>query len=151
MAMEDNIKQTNFRVDQQTAEEFRTFCKDNGFSQAQGFDYLIELVELEKAKSVVSSRATEIEDFEQHSKALVAAFLRSIEMNENAEARVKDQFEGALKSKDSVIADLQGKIEELKAHDLELEEVKKELAAVQKEKGSILEEVDFWKEQVNKA
>ena len=86
MAMEDNIKQTNFRVDQQTAEEFRTFCKDNGFSQAQGFDYLIELVELEKAKSVVSSRATEIEDFEQHSKALVAAFLRSIEMNENAEA-----------------------------------------------------------------
>lgn len=151
MAMEDNIKQTNFRVDQQTAEEFRTFCKDNGFSQAQGFDYLIELVELEKAKSVVSSRATEIEDFEQHSKALVAAFLRSIEMNENAEARVKDQFEGALKSKDSVIADLQRKIEELKAHDLELEEVKKELAAVQKEKGSIQEEVEFWKEQVNKA
>ena len=64
MAMEDNIKQTNFRVDQQTAEEFRAFCKEMGFSQAQGFDHLIELVELDKAKSVVSTRATEIEDFE---------------------------------------------------------------------------------------
>ena len=151
MAMEDNIKQTNFRVDQQTAEEFRAFCKEMGFSQAQGFDHLIELVELDKAKSVVSARATEIEDFEQHTKALVSAYLRSIELNENAEARVRDQFESALKSKDSVIVDLQGKIEELKAHDIELEEVKKELAAVQKEKGSIQEEVEFWKEQVNKA
>lgn len=149
--MEDSIKQTNFRVDQQTVEQFRTFCKEMGFSQAQGFDHLMELVEMDKAKSIVSSRSTEIEDFEQHAKALISAYLRSIELNENAEARVKEQFEGALKSKDSVIADLQEKIEQLKAYKVETEEVKKELAAVQEEKSSIAEEVVFWKKQVDSA
>lgn len=150
MGMED-IKQTNFRVDQQTVEGFRGFCKEMGFSQAQGFDHLMQLVEMDKAKSVVSSRATEIEDFEQHTKALISAYLRSIELNENAEARVKENFESALKSKDSIIADLQEKIEQLKAYKLEIEEMKEEIESIQAEKKSILEEVNFWKKQVDSA
>ena len=151
MAAEEVIKQANFRLDQQTAEKFRNFCKEMGLNQSQGFEHLIALMEMNKAKGVVSSRATEIEDFEQHAKALMSAYLYSIELNENAEARVKDQFEGALKSKDIIISDLQKKIEEQKTHDTELLEAKKEITSIQKEKNDLQEKINFWKEQVDKA
>lgn len=37
------VKQTNFRVDKETADKFRQFCMDAGMNQAQGFDHVIYL------------------------------------------------------------------------------------------------------------
>lgn len=45
------IKQTNFRIDQDTATAFRKFCEDNGMNQAQGFDHVMQVVELDRAKT----------------------------------------------------------------------------------------------------
>ena len=44
------IKQTNFRVDTDTADAFRAFCTEHGMNQAQGFDHLIQILELNNAK-----------------------------------------------------------------------------------------------------
>ncbi|WP_352397255.1 hypothetical protein [[Clostridium] aminophilum] len=48
--MMGDIKQTNFHIDQVTADAFRKFCEENGWNQAEGFDNVMRQVELNKAK-----------------------------------------------------------------------------------------------------
>lgn len=74
------IKQTNFRIDQDTATAFRKFCEDNGMNQAQGFDHVMQVVELDRAKTAAPGRATEIESFEKSVKDIMAAYLNSLEI-----------------------------------------------------------------------
>ncbi len=107
------IKQTNFRIDQESADAFRKFCEENGWNQAEGFNSLITMVELNKAKSAAPGRAIEIESFEKLTKDIMAAYLNSIEINTNAEARIREQFAMSLDTKDRTISDLQSKMAEL--------------------------------------
>ena len=72
------IKQTNFRVDQVTADAFRKFCEQNGMSQAQGFDHIMQIVEMDRAKAVAPGRATEIEGFEKSIKEIMAAYIFTV-------------------------------------------------------------------------
>ena len=109
------IKQTNFRIDDETADIFRKFCAENGMNQAEGFGHLIKILELDKAKAAAPGRATEIEEFERHIKAVTEAFLRSVEINAAAESRIKEQFAADLSRKDKTIADLRIKAEQLQA------------------------------------
>lgn len=107
------VKQTNFRIDQDTADAFRRFCEENGMNQAQGFDHVMQVVELDKAKAATPGRATEIEGFEKSIKDIMAAYLRSIEINNNAESRIREQFASSLDRKDKTIDELREKVEEL--------------------------------------
>ena len=66
------VRQTNFRVDQDTADKFREFCAAAGMNQAQGFDHVMQVLELDRAKEAVPSRATEIEEYEMHVKAIMS-------------------------------------------------------------------------------
>lgn len=108
------IKQNNFRIDQADADTFRKFCDENGMSQAQGFAHLLQVFELDRAKNITPSRATEIEEFERNVKALTATYLNSLEINNNAEARIREEYDTALASRDKTIMDLQAKNEQLK-------------------------------------
>lgn len=107
------IKQTNFRIDSDTADNFRRFCEEQGLNQAQGFDHIMQVVELNRAKVAAPGRTTEIESFEKSVKDIMSAYLNSLEINANAEDRIKEQFSSALNRKDKVIADLQEKVDNL--------------------------------------
>lgn len=109
------IKQTNFRIDQETADAFRKFCEDNGMNQAQGFDHIMQVIEMDRAKAAAPGRITEIESFEKSVKDIMAAYLYSIEVNQNAESRIREQFASDLGRKDKTIDELQQKIEQLQA------------------------------------
>ena len=109
------VKQTNFRIDQETADIFRKFCEDNGMSQAQGFDHIMQVVEMDRAKAAAPTRITEIEGFEKSIKDLMAAYLYSIEINQNAEGRIREQYASDLLRKDKTIDDLRLKVEQLLA------------------------------------
>lgn len=109
------VKQTNFRIDQETADAFRKFCEDNGMNQAQGFDHIMQVVEMDRAKAVAPTRTTEIESFEKSVKDIMAAYLYSIEINQNAEGRIREQFASDLDRKDKTIDDLRTKAEQLQA------------------------------------
>ena len=106
-------KQSNFRINPEDAEVFRQYCESNGWTQAQGFDHIIQILELKKKKTSVAGRAVEIETFEKYVKDILAAYLYSIELSDNAEARVREQFESALIRKDRTIEDLQEKVKQL--------------------------------------
>ena len=109
------VKQTNFRIDQDSAAAFRRFCEDNGMNQAQGFDHVMQVIELDRAKTAVPGRTTEIEEFERSVKDIMAAYLDSIETNNNAEARIREQFSSDLTRKDKTIDELRQKVKQLQA------------------------------------
>lgn len=109
------VKQTNFRIDQETADAFRKFCEDNGMNQAQGFDHIMQVVEMDRAKAAAPGRITEIESFEKSVKDIMAAYLYSIEVNQNAESRIREQFASDLDRKDKTIDELRQKNEQLQA------------------------------------
>lgn len=110
----NEIKQTNFRINKASADAFRIFCEEQGINQAQGFEHLMEILALDKARATIQARETEITNFEQHAKALVSAYLHSLELNENAEARIREQFSGQIESQARTIAEYQEEISELR-------------------------------------
>lgn len=120
------VKQTNFRIDNETANTFRMFCEEQGFNQAQGFDYIMDILALNKAKEKVSGRMVEIEEFERHTKALISAYLNSINLANETKERVHEDFRNKLESKDEQIFKLQ--------QELKLQEEKNELREELKEK-----------------
>lgn len=125
------VKQTNFRINQDTADAFRRFCEENGMNQAQGFDHVMQVVELDKAKATTPGRATEIEGFEKSVKDIMAAYLNSIEINNNAEARIREQFASSLDRKDKTIDELRTKVEELQASKADAETARAEAEKAQ--------------------
>ena len=104
------VKQTNFRIDIDDAESFRKICEEMGVNQAQGFGHMIKVLELDKAKTMVPERATEIEEFELYNQKILSAFVASLETNKNAEERIREQFKVKLESKDNMIVKLQNEI-----------------------------------------
>ncbi len=110
-----DIKQTNFRIDTEAADKFRAFCESEGMNQAQGFAHLLQVLELNRAKTVLSSRETEITDFQMHAKALIDAFLHSLEICSNAEGRAREEYAAQLDQKDRAIAELTQRCKDLTA------------------------------------
>ncbi len=110
-----DIKQTNFRIDTEAADKFRTFCESEGMSQAQGFAHLLQVLELNNAKTVLSNRETEITDFEMHTKALLDAFLHSLEICNNAEERAREEYAIQLDQKDRTISEMAQRCKDLTA------------------------------------
>lgn len=108
------IKQTNFRVNEDTADAFRKFCADHGISQAQGFDHLLEMAKLEQEKNAMPERKTEIEDFECNINKLLAAYRHSLEINANAEQRVQERFTADISRRDRELNELKAEIDKLK-------------------------------------
>ena len=108
-----DIKQTNFRIDQETADKFRKFCEENGLNQAQGFDYLVQLIAIDNAVAASPGQKTEIEAFKKLVKDITDAYVKSVTLCGETEARVRDQFQALLSSKDSTIKDLQDKAADL--------------------------------------
>lgn len=113
-----DIKQATFRLNKETTDKFKQYCEENNLTAAQGFDFLMEILTLDNAKATLTTRETEISNFEQHTKALISAYLHSLELNENAEARIKEQFATQIETQARSIAEYQGEITELK-HRLE--------------------------------
>ena len=114
-----DIKQASFRLNSDDTERFKAFCEETEMTAAQGFSALIEIMELDRAGKLLPARKTEIENFEQLTKSIVSAFLHSLELNENAENRIREQFSMQLESQAQTISDYQNQI---KTMQLQLEE-----------------------------
>ena len=107
------IKQATFRLNKETTEQFKEYCEENQLTAAQGFDYLMEVLALNNARASLTTRETEISNFEQHAKALISAYLHSLELNENAEARIREQFIAQIESQSQTIIGYQAQISTL--------------------------------------
>lgn len=137
------IKQANFRVDEEKAAAFRSYCEQQGINQATGFERMLEALELQQAKQAIPARETEISEFERCLRHLQGAYLNSLELNEQAEARIRDEFARQLDTKDRTIADYQDQIAALK-------EEKKILAGDAEQVKQLQAELEAAREQAQK-
>ena len=125
----DETKQANFRLKQETVDEFREYCERNGVSQSQGFDHIMQVVKLNEAKEAIPHRKTEIESFEMHAKALNEAFLRSLELAEETSARVREEFKTELDEKEKALAAEKAQADKLSQ---EIDKLKKDQSGIEK-------------------
>ena len=131
-------KRVTFRLNEEEIEKFKAFSEEQGINQAEAFAKLIEAMELSKAKAIVSDRAKEIESIESHLNAIQSIYLTALEINQNAETVIKENYSKELNSKDSIIIELQDKN---KAFKEQVEQIK-EVTKVNSELNKVVEDIN---------
>ena len=106
-------KVRSIRIGEETFDKFRTIAADFP-NQGEAIASMISAWEIQKARAVITERTAEISNYDAHLQAIQAAFLHSLELNENAEGRIRQEFKSMLDSKDKTIADLQRQLEQAK-------------------------------------
>ena len=131
-------KRVTFRLNEEEVEKFKVFSEEQGINQAEAFAKLIEAMELSKAKAIVSDRAKEIESIESHLNAIQSIYLTALEINQNAEIVIKENYSKELNSKDSIIIELQDKNKAFKEQVEQIKEVNK----VNSELNKVVEDIN---------
>ena len=102
----EELKTRSFRISEEVSDKLKAICTEFD-NQNSALDSLIKAYEIQKAKSVIIDRQAEVSDLDTHLQAIQTAFLRSLELNENAEQRIRADFRSLLDSKDEIIIQLQ--------------------------------------------
>lgn len=118
--MADDIKKEqasprSFRVTDEVMEKIKQIQADFGLTQDAALRHLIETYEFQQAKEQIPSREKEIDNFQRKAQDLMDAFLFSLQLNEDAEERIRAEFGQKLQLQDQAILDYQDKIKDLKA------------------------------------
>lgn len=111
MADGKGLKPKSFRIDEETADKFKEISNTIGGNQQETLAKLIEAFEFQSGKAVLTEKKADIEQFERHVTALTRMFMGSLEDNQNITEAVRTEFDALLRSKDTVIQDLQEKLD----------------------------------------
>lgn len=115
----DNTSTRSFRITEATADKIKDIAAEIGGNQQQTLAKLIEAYELQKGKTVLADKRTDIETFGNYVTAMTRMYMAALEDGQNASNLVRAEFEAQLISKDNVIKDLQDQL--LKARQTEQE------------------------------
>ena len=99
--MNNEMKVRSFRISDSVAEKFKAFCGEFD-NQSVALDSLISAYEVQNARAILTERQTDIADYDTHIQAIQSAFLRSLEINENAEQRIRAEFNNLLSEKEKI-------------------------------------------------
>lgn len=98
-----------FRADEKTIDRISTWMADNGISNSEALARMADIIDMSEAKGNLAGRSTEIANFESLTHQLTIAYTASLQLAQNAEARIRDEFAKRLTSQDDMIADLQAR------------------------------------------
>ncbi len=130
--MENNVKVTSLRLNEEDVAKFKQFALDNNINQQQAFSSLIGMLELENAKNTLSDRAKEIDVFKDTVNKLIGFYVNSLEVNATTEERIREDLQKELKTKDNVILNLQSQLsnekEEVKLKNKEISNLTSKIA-----------------------
>ena len=110
MADDKTLKPKSFRIDDETAEKFKEISAIIGGNQQETLAKLIEAFEFQSGKAILTEKKSDIEQFEKYVNALTRMYMGSLEDNQNITETVRTEFEALLKSKDTIIQDLQAQL-----------------------------------------
>lgn len=100
----------SFRVSDEVMEKLKTVQTDLGLTQDGALRMLMDTYELETAKSAIPSRETEISNFQVKAEELISAFIHSLQLCQDAEARIKAEVAEQMASKDEILLEYQGQL-----------------------------------------
>lgn len=113
MADSNTTKAKTFRTEGETADRVDAWMERNGISNRDALKRMMDIVDMSEAKGSLAGRSTEIENFESLTRQLVTAYTASLDLAQNAEARIRDEFAKRIDSQDMTIADLQARTKQL--------------------------------------
>lgn len=145
--MNEELKVRSFRADTETFEKFKQLAEGEFGNQGQCLSALINLYETENSKAILVNRGLEIESFQDYLNKISSLFLTSLQLNQDAEGRIRAEFERQLTSKDNTIIDLQTKIDELATSKDAFEESSKLLEGENKKLQTKVSELEGIKEK----
>jgi chromosome segregation ATPase len=102
-------KPRTIRASEETMERFKAIAEkfDN---QGVALESLINAYEIQYSKAVLTDVKTDIEEFDSHLNSIQKCYLHILELNQNAEHRIRLEFQQQLESKDKQIIDLQQRV-----------------------------------------
>lgn len=110
---EQETRVKSFRITDDTAEKFKEIASTIGGNQQETLAKLIENYEMQAGKVAFTDTRAEIEQFEGYTIALNRMFMTAIENQQNMKKLIQAEFDAQLKSKDTVIIELQKKTDVL--------------------------------------
>lgn len=110
---DEELKVKSIRADDDTYEKFKKLATTEFGNQGQCLTALINLYETEISKVALVERKMEIDSFQDYLNKLGSLFLTSLQLNNDAEGRIRDEFARQLDSKDKTIENLQSTIKDL--------------------------------------
>ena len=110
--MGDNkvLKPKSFRIDDETADNFKEISAAIGGNQQETLAKLLEAFEFQSGKAILTEKKADIDQFEKYVTAITRMYMSSLEDNQNITETVRTEFDALLKSKDATIQDLQEKL-----------------------------------------
>lgn len=124
-------KPFSLRLGEDSVQAFRAWCEENNMSQADGFSNLLKMLELQKTKELIPNRQKEIDNFQALLTALATSFMSSLELNENAEMRIRQVLQRDLEIKDQALSDYQEQLKKEKEKNKVLQDKSVELDSLQ--------------------
>lgn len=113
ISTQNDIKPRSIRMDESTMDQFREIVKGLGGNQQTAMGKLVSTYEMMQAHFAFSDKKEELEKFESHMNYISKMFLSSIEDNKLISDTIRGEFDTLLKSKDSIVQDLQIRIEKI--------------------------------------
>lgn len=151
--MADELKNRSIRIDEDTFSKFKEIASENFANQNECLNELVKVYELDQGKKLLPDRKAEIENFEACLVQIQNAFIHSLEMNHNAELRVRGEFEAQLEEKDlklqSEVDKSTSYFEELKSLKEALEEIKAENEKLDLENKGLKESLKVCREEMD--
>jgi len=153
--MDNNILKVNsIRATEEVYDKFKQISQQEFENQGQALASLIQLYEIEKGKSTIVERKVEIENYQAHINAIGEMFITSLQLNQDAELRIRSEFEALLLSKDKTIIEKQSKVEDLneslKDIKIKCELFKEDNTKINRENIDLKKEIDSKEKEYNK-
>lgn len=119
------------RADEATIAQLEKLADESGMKKTELLPALLSAYATEQAKGALPGRASEIENVESLLAQIKTAYLASLELNANAEARIRTEYEARIASNEQAVESLKEKAERAT---MEAKEAKAALADCTKER-----------------
>jgi chromosome segregation ATPase len=110
MADNKEIKVKSFRIDDETASKFKEISASIGGNQQETMQLLINAYCMQEQKAVLVDYKANLETIENYTTAILQMYTTALQENKSTKETVRAEFEALLKSKDTVIQELQAQV-----------------------------------------
>ena len=109
---DEMMKTRSIRATDEAFNALKEMAENGEFAnQGEAFTALIRLWESEQAKQLIPGRETEIEDFRMHLNSLGDIYLKSLQLNVDTEARIRDEYAARMQGQDLTIKNLHDQLQ----------------------------------------
>lgn len=133
-----NDKVFSARADEETIERLNELAEQTGMKKTEVLPALLNAWEANRVREALPGRTTEIDNFHNLLQQLKKAYTGSLELNVNAENRIRDEYSARIASNEEAVQALRAQLDKAKT---EAAEAKEKAAAAEAERAKLAEEL----------